>query len=379
MSDHTSPDDPFADLVPPPEDYELPARPAGAPQPPPVVPSEPVDAPTLPPPVGGPEETPWSVQADTKELDSLLAGGGSTVEEPAAAEPEPAPITPEPAPIAVEPSEAPILGGTADSTIAAAPLEIPPEFWGEQPVEEPPDEPIIDLSTRDTAGLLSNVGGPLLWVVGAGAAWYFLTRGADPIVSGRNWPTPSATWDVLLDLAEDETARTTARETVQRLVAALAVGGVVGLSFGSLTGRRRHVRNLLRPLTGVFRVLSPFLLLYLVFVWGGTGWWVGWAPAAVGVAALTAWSTDRALADSPRRVTTESGPQVMRGLRSALVLAWTLVFASEQALGLDGIFTALAGAGGDMAIVVAWLIVAAILAVVVDGLLRLVQHLLARG
>ena len=49
----------------------------------------------------------------------------------------------------------------------------------------------------------------------------------------------------------------------------------------------RHVRHR--------RPVQPILLVPLVLVWGGAGWWVGWAPAAVAVAALTAWTTDRAL------------------------------------------------------------------------------------
>ena len=81
----------------------------------------------------------------------------------------------------------------------------------------------------------------------------------------------------------------------------------------------------------------------------------------------------------PPRLTTISGPDVVRGLRASGLLAWSLIFATELALDLDGIFPAMAATAGNMPQAVAWLVVAGVAAFIVEAALRVLERTLARS
>jgi hypothetical protein len=133
--------------------------------------------------------------------------------------------------------------GLADPTVAVPPIVAAPDFGAEAPPEpdepsETPDEaaaPLVDRTGRDTAAVVWAGLGILIWVGAIGAAWWALTRGADPIVDEVSLPTPQTTFETLSDMVGDNGFWDNIVRTAFRLVGAV----VLGASVGSCSRSRR--------------------------------------------------------------------------------------------------------------------------------------------
>lgn len=83
--------------------------------------------------------------------------------------------------------------------------------------------------------------------------------------------SPAATWAALLRLIDSGQLVTELAITVQRLVIALALGGVIGFGLGVAAGFSRACRALLEPVRWVMMTLPTIFIAILALLWFGMG------------------------------------------------------------------------------------------------------------
>lgn len=230
------------------------------------------------------------------------------------------------------------------------------------------------------AGVLTALLAPFVALGCLLALWWFLTRGADPILNDGRLATPSDTLDTFRDFSNDNSFRESIIRTAGRIGLALAGGALVGIALGWLTGRFTLLRNLSRPVVAFFRLLSPILLVPFFLLWFASDELALWLPALIGMVAMMTWSMSNAIDDQQRNMAFNIGERLILAMRNGLAVAWPLVFAAEMLSGEDGVGTQLLAQRDASRIdgMIVWLVVALVMAIVADLILRLVQFLLAR-
>lgn len=276
-------------------------------------------------------------------------------------------------------------GATADPLITAGdaqPLDLD-SLYG--PLSEPdpanvePPPIIVDKIVTDSSPLLAVAGG-ILGIGALVAAWWATTRGGDPVFPDGQVASPQATWDAFRVMLDEDVFVDSILATVWHFGLALGVGGVIGALIGTAAGSTRFGHALLRPIFGLFRWLSPVLLVPVAILrWGAQDQAV-WVPAAAATAAAVAWATTSALNDARRRLSKNQAERLVAGFRSALPLTWALVYAGEMIASTETIGgqvfarrTRFGAAAASHELYV-YLVVALLLALLVDGGLRIIQH-----
>lgn len=116
----------------------------------------------------------------------------------------------------------------------------------------------VPTSTLVSAG--SVVGGIVLWHVVA----VLVDR---PIFL----PTPQATLDGAIELAERGILQESIRISFIRILVGWAIGSLIGIPLGLLMGRVRLVKALAEPYVEFFRFIPPIAFLTLAVTWFGLG------------------------------------------------------------------------------------------------------------
>jgi len=278
--------------------------------------------------------------------------------------------------------------GLADPTVAVPPIVAAPDFVAEAPPEpdepsETPDEsaaPLVDRTGRDTAAVVWAGLGILIWVGAIGAAWWALTRGADPIVDEVSLPTPQTTFETLSDMVGDNGFWDNIVRTAFRLVGAVVLGAAAGLSFGQLIGSAPRLGRLVQPLPALLRLATPVVFFPILLIWWGLDVPLIVVPA-LAVFASVSFSTATVVADARRGWGGAVGPGVVSGIRSALPLAWASLAFVEVVSARTGVMASMWQSRNFLRVdeLLIWLGVVLLLALVIDLLLRLVQHLVRPG
>jgi ABC-type nitrate/sulfonate/bicarbonate transport system permease component len=163
-------------------------------------------------------------------------------------------------------------------------------------------------------------------------------------------PPPSHVLRALYELTVSGDLARDVRESWLRLVLGLCVGVLCGVVIGLLTGRLRPVDSMLTPIIQFLRPLPPVALIPLMIVWFGIGnpakvvaiavavffpVWVGTHLGARSVAREYLWSA-QLLTRSPTRIVAAvvfpaALPMIVTGVRTAIPVAFVMVYVSELA------------------------------------------------
>ncbi len=280
--------------------------------------------------------------------------------------------------------------GLTDPTVAVPPIVAPPDFQPEPPSpDEPtgageadgPALPLVDRTGRDSVGAALSIAGVVLWVGVVIGLWWFLTRTSEPLVGPVKLPTPQATWDRLSELVAANAFWDHALSSAIRLIAALVGGSALGLLLGWVIGALPRAGRLLRPATGVLRFFVPIMSIGFLGLWADASsvhW--GWAPAALAVAGVVAHGTASASVDAAAGLSGNRAARTVGVVRMAVPTAWATVMIYELFGGVaeHGVAVSLLEDRVQLRTpdLIIWMAVAFALALVVDTVLRIGQHLL---
>jgi ABC-type nitrate/sulfonate/bicarbonate transport system permease component len=283
-------------------------------------------------------------------------------------------------------AEATIISAGPESVFDSAAEPVPMDLaslYGPPPTEPESDPlpraPVVDRTVRESSPLAAVLGGAFGAAV-LGALWWFLTNGDGSLIDDDVLGSPRETWDVFRDISNDDVFRENIAATMKHFGFALAAGLGAGAVVGGAAGSSEFSHALMRPFLSLFRLLSPVLLIAVAFrQWGIDGATV-WVPAAVATFSAFAWSTAAAMSDSRRGMSKNQAERLIAGLRAALPLTWALIYAAEFSASTEGIgrniFQGLTdpSAPSSAATMTLYLIVALLLALLVDVTLRVLQH-----
>lgn len=217
-------------------------------------------------------------------------------------------------------------------------------------------------------------------------------------------PSPWATGRTLLHYlgrrypARGDTLLGDTAISLARILIGFAWGAVVGTVLGALMAAVRPVRLIVDPLIELGRPLPPLAFIPLLIVWFGIGELpkivligLGVIPIMVVsvVAALDAVPEEyieaaRSLGASPRyallHVRVRAAlPGVITGLRLAMGISWTSIVAVEMIAATSGLGYVILEASNYLVtpLIFSGIVLIAAVALVLDGLLRLVRRLAA--
>ena len=247
----------------------------------------------------------------------------------------------------------------------------------------------------------SRIGMGLIGVLCIIVAWWLaaLIISDDVIL-----PSPVATARILLHFltrpypARGETLLGDTAASLARILAGFAWGAVVGIVLGALMSAVRPLRLIVDPLIELGRPLPPLAFIPLLIVWFGIGELpkivligLGVIPIMVVsvVAALDAVPEEyieaaRSLGASPRYALVHvrvraALPAVITGLRLAMGISWTSIVAVEMIAATSGLGYVILEASNYLVttLIFSGIVLIAAVALILDGLLRLVRRLAA--
>ncbi len=193
-----------------------------------------------------------------------------------------------------------------------------------------------------------------LFVVAFIAAWEIVAR--LKLVNPLLFPPPSVVYSALIDWAQSGELLRDIKASLWRMAAGFGIGGAVGVSLGMLTARTRFLNLSLNPIIQLLRPLPPVAIIPLVIVWLGIGniakifsiafavffpVWINTYLGASSIAEVYIWS-GRILSRSKLRrvfkiVLPATLPNIVAGLRTAISIAFIMVYVAEIAGASAGI------------------------------------------
>lgn len=186
--------------------------------------------------------------------------------------------------------------------------------------------------------------------------------------------------------------------SLARILVGFAWGAAVGIALGAAMAAVRPIRLIIDPLIELGRPLPPLAFIPLLIVWFGIGELpkilligLGVIPIVVVsvVAALDAVPEEyveaaRSLGASPRyallHVRVRAAlPGVITGLRLAMGISWTSIVAVEMIAATSGLGYVILEASNYLVtpLIFSGIVLIAVVALVLDGLLRLIRRLVA--
>jgi len=175
-------------------------------------------------------------------------------------------------------------------------------------------------------------------------------------VNGTLFPPPTEVFSSLLTLAASGELFTHINTSLWRVFLGLFLGGSLGILIGILTGRVRIVNISLNPILQVFRSFPPVALIPFIIVWLGIGdtaklfsigfavFFPVWINTHVGASRIplnylhaTATLTKSRVKKWFKVILPASLPFIVVGLRTAIGIAFIMVFVSELAGASSGL------------------------------------------
>ena len=184
--------------------------------------------------------------------------------------------------------------------------------------------------------------------------WELISRAE--VVNPRLFPPPSKVWMALREWARSGDLWLDIKASSIRMAAGYVMGGSLGVVAGLLTGRHRYFNIGLCPLLQLFRPLPPVAIIPLVIVWLGIGntakifsisfavffpVWINVHLGAASVPQVYLWSAS-ILCHTKLRVWLKvllpaTLPSIVAGLRTAVAIAFIMVYVAEIAGASAGI------------------------------------------
>jgi ABC-type nitrate/sulfonate/bicarbonate transport system permease component len=217
-------------------------------------------------------------------------------------------------------------------------------------------------------------------------------------------PSPVDTWRTLVQFvsrpypARGDTLLGNTAASLSRILVGFAWGAVAGTMLGAIMSAVRPLRLIVDPLIELGRPLPPLAFIPLLIVWFGIGELpkilligIGVVPIMVVsvVAALDAVPVEyieaaRSLGASRRYALVHvriraALPGIVTGLRLAMGISWTSIVAVEMIAATNGLGYVILEASNYLItpLIFSGIVLIAIVALVLDALLRLVQRLVA--
>lgn len=162
------------------------------------------------------------------------------------------------------------------------------------------------------------------------------------------FPPPTRVIAAFLEMSRSGELVRDVRASLWRAAIGFVLGSVVGIAVGILTGRIEKFENYISPLIQLFRPLPPVAIIPLVIVWFGIGElskvfsiafavffpvWINTHLGARDVPKTFIWSARtlgvRGFTVLWRVIFPAALPFIVAGLRTAVSLAFVMVFVSE--------------------------------------------------
>ncbi len=180
------------------------------------------------------------------------------------------------------------------------------------------------------------------------AAWQLVSTNG--MVNPRLFPPPTDVWLALVAWTESGTLWTDIGSSYWRVLLGFVIGSGLGIVTGLLTGRLRNVELSVVPLLQIFRPLPPVAIIPLIIVWLGIDdaakifaiafavffpVWINTHLGAVGIPKN--YLRSASLLTTSRMQIFYSVlfpaalPSIIAGLRTALPIAFVMVYVSEIA------------------------------------------------
>lgn len=170
------------------------------------------------------------------------------------------------------------------------------------------------------------------------------------------FPPPSAVVSAFMAMLISGTLVSDIATSLWRLVIALVLGALIGVAVGLVTGRNKTVALMIGPIIQLLRPLPPVAITPLVIVWFGIDngakifsisfavFFPVWINAHIGsqnIPHAYLWNA-RLLTSSPWKIFTKvvfpaALPFIATGIRTAIALAFIMVFVSELAGASNGL------------------------------------------
>lgn len=170
------------------------------------------------------------------------------------------------------------------------------------------------------------------------------------------FPPPSRVLKAFLEMAGSGELKRDILASMNRALLGLVIGSCIGIFIGLLTGRIEFLSNTLSPLIQLFRPLPPVAIIPLVIVWFGIGEvskifsiafavffpvWINTHLGARQIPKTFLWSAATLNVNGPRLlwkvILPGALPFILAGLRTAIAIAFIMVFTSELAGASSGI------------------------------------------
>ncbi len=182
--------------------------------------------------------------------------------------------------------------------------------------------------------------------------WWYITRGSEPILDKKTFPSPAVILDAFVEWWQDGYRRTTAWEhasaSLSRVLKGMVIGTVIGIPVGFAMGLSRVLRGIFDPIVELFRPIPPLALLPPFIMWFGIGeaskvnllvWasvWVMIIASRSGVLGVSGSKVHAAYSLGANKwqilryvIMPNALPEVFTGVRVALGVSWGTLVAAE--------------------------------------------------
>lgn len=226
---------------------------------------------------------------------------------------------------------------------------------------------------------LMAAGGTVATLAVVVGVWAVLTSGNEPIVAVENLPSIGDTARAFGREYRGTSAFEHASASVGRLAVSLSIGTCLGLLVATLMSLNPVLRGALRPVVHALLWVSPVLLFPFAVLWFGIGGFIVPLTSAA-VTSFVAWRTHAALIERADGDRLDLVREVATTIRIAAFLAWSLVFIFELIGAREGLgavaYSARPFFRSD--VMLAYAILAGLVAMAIDGILRLAQHAVSK-
>ena len=207
-----------------------------------------------------------------------------------------------------------------------------------------------------TFGDASEVKGSPSWSIASLIflllVWWWSTRGPDPMVNDRTFPSLRQSWDAFFELVDIGYRRVGLWDhtwaSLWRVLKGLIYGVVVGVPVGFAMGLSNRLRGIFDPVVELLRPVPPLALLPLFIVWFGIGAgskvnllffaavWIMIIAARAGVLGVQGSKVHAAYSLGANRwqilryvILPNALPDIFTGMRVALGVCWGTLVAAE--------------------------------------------------
>lgn len=179
---------------------------------------------------------------------------------------------------------------------------------------------------------------------------------ANEIVNSKLFPPPTEVWRALIDWIRSGLFWPDIRSSYWRMLVGFVIGAFLGMITGMLTGRFRRADLAIVPIIQIFRPLPPVAIIPLVIVWLGIDdpakifsiafavffpVWINTHLGAIGIPKNYLRSADLLTKSKTKIFYTvlvpAALPSIIAGLRTAIPIAFVMVYVSEIAGASEGL------------------------------------------